>query len=232
VSRTVVVHQPDFLPYLGFFHRLVHADVYIALDHVQFVQRTANAWTHRDKIKTRRGEAWLSLSVRKCPIDTPIMNVELSEDAGWRHSNLNLLRENYRHAPYFDAIFEKVEALYRAPMQTMVSLNLAFIDLLCGWLLIDIKRLRSSAMAPAGSKSDMVAGLVSAAGGTRYLSGVGARAYHLQAPFDSRGIEVAWQSFDHPVYPQQFGPFIPYLSAVDALFNCGPEATANMLRRI
>jgi hypothetical protein len=230
MSKTVVIHQPDFMPYLGFFHRFLHADLYVVLDHVQFVQHTKNAWTHRDKIKASKGETWISLSVKKCPLGTPIRDVELSINSPWREANLNLLRENYRAAPFFKPIFERLEHVYKTPFERMAQFNLALIDVVCEWLAIGIPRVESSALEHVGNKSEMVAGIVASVGGTGYLSGIGAKNYHEQAPFDRRGIEVVWQDFKHPLYPQQFGEFIPYLSAVDALFNCGPQATAAMLR--
>lgn len=232
MSRTVVIHQPDFMPHLGFFHRFLHANFYVALDHVQFVQHTKRAWTHRDKIKTRSGESWLSLSVKKSPMTAAIRDIELSENEAWRSVNLNKIRENYRKAPYFDAVFPVLEEQYRAPSRGMADFNLSLIKLFCDWLGISIDWKRSSEMSPVGSSCDMIASLVVEAGGTRYLSGVGARDYHQQAPFDRAGIEVIWQDFKHPVYPQQFGAFIPYLSTVDALFNCGPSGTAQLLRSI
>jgi len=225
--RTVVVHQPDFLPYLGFFHRLVYADVYVALDHIQFGQE---GWTHRDKIKTSRGEAWLSLSVKKCPLKTPIKDVELSPNAHWRDANLNLLSHNYRSAPFYRVIWQQLERIYRDPVARLAPFNLMLLDLLCDWLAIKVERVRSSEIRPAGRRSEMVAQIVESVGGTHYLSGEGARAYHNQAPFDQRGIEVVWQKFQHPVYPQQFGGFVPNLSTIDALFNCGPGQTVQMLR--
>ncbi|CAN5464942.1 WbqC family protein [soil metagenome] len=226
--KTVVIHQPDFLPYLGFFQRFVHADLYIALDHVQFVQHTQNAWTHRDKIKTPKGAAWLSLAVKKCPLDTAIKDVELA-DTPWRKDHLNLLFENYKDAPYFDMMYGGLERIYGESHARMADLNLALMDLICGFVAIDIPRVRSSDIAHDGSKSELVAGLVEAVNGTRYLSGTGAKAYHEQEPFDRRGIEVAWQAFQHPTYPQLHGPSLPGLSIIDTLFNCGPEWTRDML---
>jgi hypothetical protein len=230
MSKTVVIHQPDFLPYLGFFHRLLQADLYLALDHVQLVQHTSRAWTHRDKIKTRMGAAWLSLSVQKCPIDTAIANVALSPGKLWRTANLNLLTENYRRTSYYEMVFREIERVYEMPIDRLASFNMALIDLLCHWLGIGVESVHSSELEPRGQKSEMVADLVASVGGTRYLSGIGARGYHDQAPFDQRGIEVVWQDFTHPVYPQQFGEFVPYLSTIDALFNCGPEETIRLLR--
>jgi hypothetical protein len=230
MSKTVVIHQPDFLPPLGFFHRFLQADVFVALDHVQFVQHTKNAWTHRDKIKAAKGETWISLSVKKCSLATAIKDVELSVNTPWQEANLNLLRANYRSAPFFRPIFERLEHIYKMPFARMAEFNLALIDLLCDWLAIKIPRVESSTLEHAGTKSEMVAQIVAAVGGTHYLSGIGARNYHEQAPFDRREIEVMWQDFRHPVYPQQFGGFISHLSTIDALFNCGPDVTADMLR--
>lgn len=230
MSKIIVIHQPDFMPYLGFFHRFLHADVYVALDHVQFVQHTRNAWTHRDKIKDSKGERWISLSVKKCPLITPIRDVELSVNTPWQQVHLNLLRECYRDAPFFRPIFQRLEQVYMVPFERMAEFNLALMDIVCEWLAIRIPRILSSTLEHTGSKSEMIAGIVATAGGTRYLSGTGARDYHDQDPFDRRGIEVIWQEFKHPVYPQRFDGFIPYLSVIDALFNCGPQVTAEMLR--
>ena len=226
MSRTVVVHQPDFFSYLGFFHRFLHADVYVALDSVQF---SAANWTHRDKIKTAKGAAWLSLSIQRCPLATPIKEVALSPDGRWREANLNLLRQNYRASPFFDEIFAPVEALYARLLDGLTEFNLASIDLVCGLLDISIPRVLASTLATQSRSSELVAELVEAVGGSTYLSGQGARDYHDQAPFERRGIAVAWQEFRHPVYPQLHGAFVPGLSVLDALFNCGPRGTRALL---
>jgi hypothetical protein len=84
VSRSVVIHQPDFLPWLGYFHRLLKADLFIALDQVQFVTGTSRSWTHRDMIKSPQGAKWLSLRVQKAPFGTPIRDILLAPGADWR----------------------------------------------------------------------------------------------------------------------------------------------------
>lgn len=228
-SNTIVIHQPDFLPYLGFFQRLANADLYVALDHVQFVQHTSTAWTHRDKIKTPKGEAWLSLSVQKCGLETAIRDVRLA-DTAWRKDHLNLLFQNYKDAPHFDMAYSAIERVYGQPHELMADLNLALIDMVCAFTAIDIARVRSSDLPHHGSKSEMVAGLVEAVGGTQYLSGNGARAYHEQEPFERRDIEVRWQNYSLPKYPQLHGDYLPGLSVIDALFNCGPEWTRDLIK--
>ena len=230
MTRTVVIHQPDFLPWLGFFHRLLKADLYIVLDHVQFVSGTARSWMHRDRIKTSAGARWLSLSLQRAPLGTPIRDIRLAPDPAWRARNLNLVRENYRKAPYFDYVFPQLERLYASSHTRLVDMNLDAIDLLCAAFDIHVERALSSEMSPAGASNEMLAELLRGSGATHYLSGLGAREYFDPAPFARAGVEVVWQDFTHPVYPQLHGPFVPMLSAVDMLFNCGVERSRDLLR--
>jgi hypothetical protein len=230
MSRTVVIHQPDFLPWLGYFHRLREADLFIALDHVQFVTGTSRSWTHRDMIKTAQGAKWLSLCVQKAPFGTAIRNIQLAPDREWRIQNLNLIRENYRRAPFFNQIFPRLEALYGQPHAGMAAMNLASLDLLEEMLDTRTPRLISSDMSPEGTSTAMLVDLLKKAGATHYVSGVGARAYLDAGLLQQAGIELVWQDFAHPVYRQLHGPFVPMLSSIDALFNCGVEETRKMLR--
>ncbi|MGO9173607.1 MAG: WbqC family protein [Rhodomicrobium sp.] len=230
MTKTVVIHQPDFVPYLGFFHRFLNADLYIVLDHVQFVNGTSQSWTHRDKIKTPAGEKWLTLSVKQAPRATPINRIELSRTTDWISGNLSLLRENYRQARFFKEIMPLIEALYRDPPPLMADFNLRSIELLMDLLDVRIPFVLSSTLDPAGSKNELLIDLLRKTGAKRYLSGAGARAYLDETLFAAADIEVVWQSFSHPVYPQQFGGFIPYLSTLDVLLNCGVEGTRKLLR--
>jgi hypothetical protein len=230
MSRTVVIHQPDFLPWLGYFQRLVKADLFIALDHVQFVTGTSRSWTHRDMIKTPQGAKWLSLRVQKAPFGTAIRDVLLASDPDWRKDNLNLLRENYRKAPHFDEIFPMIEGLYALPHQTLAAMNLAGLDLLEELLGVTKPRLISSEMSPQGSSTAMLVDLLRKAGATHYISGLGARAYLDERLLAEAGVELVWQAFRPPVYPQLHGPFVPMLSSIDALFNCGAKGARQLLR--
>lgn len=228
--KVVVIHQPDFVPYLGFFHRFLHADMYIALDHVQFVHSN-RSWTHRDKIKTAQGEKWLTVSVKKAPRDTAINRIELSTETDWRQDNLRLLEQNYRKAPYYGELMPQIEKLYAQPLHLLHDFNMASIEILMNLLDVRIPWVWSSSLDPAGAKNELLVDLLQKVSATHYLSGVGARDYFYPAPFEAAGIEVVWQNFTHPVYAQQFGEFVPYLSALDVLFNHGITASREMLRK-
>jgi hypothetical protein len=229
MTKTVVIHQPDFVPYLGFFHRFLSADIFIVLDHVQFVTGTSRSWTHRDKIKTPAGERWLSLSVRKAPMGTPINQIELSDSVDWITANLELLKHNYRSAPFFEEVFPFVKSLYDHPPRLLVDFNLRSIELLMELLDVKLPWVLSSAMEPRGSSNEMLIDLLCKIGATHYLSGIGARDYMQLDKFVVAGIEVVWQEFKHPIYTQQYGSFVPNMSSLDLLFNCGIASSRQIL---
>jgi hypothetical protein len=229
-NKSVVIHQPDFAPYLGFFHRFLSADLYLVLDHVQFVSNTSRSWTHRDKIRTATGERWLTLGVKKAPRETSINRIELSENRDWVTGNLNLLRENYRRAKYFSQIMPLVEKLYEAPPPLMADFNLRSIELLMDLLDVRLPMIPSSTLDPVGHKNELLIDLLRKVDATRYITGLGARAYLDVGMFAAADIEVVWQDFHHPVYSQQFEGFVPNLSTLDALFNCGTEGARRLLR--
>jgi hypothetical protein len=231
MSRTAVIHQPDFMPYLGFFDRLLHADVLVLLDSVQYVDATSRSWTHRDKIKTPQGERWISLSVKSAARDTPINKIELSDSVDWRRNHLNLLQQNYRKSAFFSEIFPFVQALYDSPYTLLADFNRASIELLMGLLDIQIEILPASRFATHGRSNELLVEILKEVGASRYLSGIGARAYFRPEPFEAAGIEVTWQNFVHPIYPQLHGDFIPHLSSIDLLFNCGIARSRDILRK-
>ncbi len=230
-KKVVVIHQPDFAPYLGFFHRFLHADMYIALDHVQFVSSSSRSWTNRDKIKTAQGEKWLTVSVKKAPRDTGINQIELSTEIDWRQSNLRLLEQNYRKAPCYNEVMPEIERLYAQPFHMLCDLNMASIEMLMDMLDARIPWVWSSSLDPIGTKNELLVDLLQKVSATHYLSGVGAKDYFDPSPFAKAGVHVVWQDFTHPVYMQQFGEFLPYLTALDVLFNQGIAASREILRR-
>lgn len=230
MSRTAVIHQPDFLPHLGFFDRLLHADVLVLLDNAQYVDSTSRSWTHRDKIKTPKGAQWISLSVKSAPRDTPICEIELSEKVDWRTNHINLLRENYRKSPYFAEIFPEIERLYTYHCNKLADFNRASIELLMRLFDIRIELVAATGLSPQGKNNGLLVDILKKVGADRYLSGPGARAYFRPEPFATAGLEVLWQDFQHPVYPQLHGDFVPYLSSIDLLLNCGIDQSRKILR--
>jgi len=224
--RTVCIHQPDFIPYLGFYHRLLLTDHFVLLDDVQFLRR---GWHHRDKIKRKNGPVWLTLSVSKGPYEQKINEVNLSKEIKWIDGNLNLIKENYRQARYFDGIFPRVEQIYKANHEKLIDFNIAFMDFSLEMFDMDIEISRASDSNILSTSSDRLLELVKLNDGDCYLSGSGAKAYLDESLFAKQSIDVIWQNFSHPKYPQLHGEFEPMLSCLDLFFNCGADS-ARILR--
>lgn len=173
----------------------------------------------------------MTLSVKKTSRDTPINQIELSDTVDWAGDNLNLLEQNYRKAPYYAEIMPRMEEIHREPCCMLADFNLRSIEMLMDMLDVRIPWVCSSGLEPVGTKNELLVDLLKKVSATHYLSGVGARDYFQPGPFSKAGIEVIWQDFTHPVYTQQFGEFVPYLSALDVLFNHGITASREILRR-
>lgn len=226
MKKTVVIHQPDFLPYLGFFHRLLYADLFIILDDVQFLRR---AWHHRDEIKTKDGKQWLTLGIKKSPQDTKINNIYLNYE-NWQEKHLNLIKQNYLKSEFFKEIFPYIENLYSKKILKLYEFNMESIHMLNKLFDINIEIVFSSEFNLKTKSNQLLVDLLKKVDATHYLSGIGAKDYHKDEPFKKANIEVLWQDFRHPIYPQLHGKFIPYLSSIDLLFNCGIEKSREIIR--
>jgi len=220
---TICIHQPDFAPYLGFFQRLLMSQHFILLDDVQFIRR---GWQHRDRIKGLNGPIWLTLSLRKGDYHQHICEVELSSDTKWVDDNLNLLRTYYGKAAYFTEIFPQVAAIYHAGYRYMIDFNCAVLNLAMEYFDITIPISRASEYSIYSASTARLLALVQAKQGDIYLTGTGSLDYLDEEMFTTVGVQVKWQDFKHPVYPQLHGDFVPMLSCLDVLFNCGRNAAA------
>ena len=112
----------------------------------------------------------------------------------------------------------------------MAEFNLRTIDLLMELFDVKLPYVFASELKASGKSNELLISQLHEVGASHYLSGIGARNYMQPEKFARAGIEVIWQEFKHPVYPQQFGAFVPYLSALDVLFNCGIAASRQILR--
>ena len=154
MNKTVVIHQPDFLPYLGFFHRFLNADLWVILDNVQFISK-GSGWQNRDKIKTPSGEKWLTVSVEKAPLNTKINNIVLAKN-DWKKNNFNLIKENYKKAAFYNEINPYIEELYALDCEKMIDFNLKSIDMLLTLFDIKIEKILSTDLHPEGASNELL----------------------------------------------------------------------------
>jgi len=220
---TLVVLQPGYLPWLGFFDQFDRADVFVHYDDVGFDK---SGWRNRNRIKTGRGPLWLTVPVVTAGRSGQrILDVEIDNDQPWARKHARAVREAYARAPFAKPYLEELEALLGQTWDRLVDLDLAVIDAMCRWLgLTGTRVLRSSELGVSGERSGRLLALCRHVGADQYLSGTAAQAYLDINLFASHGIRVTWQNYHHPIYVQLHGAFVPYLSALDLILNLGPES--------
>jgi hypothetical protein len=224
----VSAHQPNYLPWIGFFQKILKSDIFVILDHVEFSRR---GFINRNRIKGPKGAVWLTVPVIS-ELHTPIFEVKIDNKQKWKRKHYNSIRLFYGKAPYFDEIFPYLSDVYEKEWDNMFELNLEIIKIIVEMLDIQTEFKKSSELNPKGKKMEMIIDICKKVGADIYYSGRGAKKYQDEDVFQKNGIKLVYQNFEHPVYPQRFGEFVPYLSIVDMLFNVGPDKTKEILENL
>lgn len=224
----VAAHQPNFIPWLGFFDKMLKADLFIIVDHVQMERQS---YQNRVRIKTGAGERWITVPVLQESRDERILDKRIDNSREgrfrWGRKMFLTLKYAYQSAPYFRDHEAALSELLSDRWERLSELNLRLIEFCRHALAIRTPMILSSSLGVPGSKSEMVLNMCRAAGGDVYLSGSGASRAYLDLPaFERAGLSVAWQDFRHPRYRQYpcCDSFIPNLSSFDMIFNCGPRS--------
>jgi hypothetical protein len=216
----VAAHQPNFAPWLGFFDKMLHADVLVLLDSVQFTKR---GYQNRTRIKSSSGPHWLTVPVvTKGRYDQMTCDVEIDETADWRRVHMRTLRSALAKAPHSDALFECLEPVYaQSGRRRLVEVTTELIGEIVKRLEIPTRLVTLSDLDCEGSGSRLMLNLTRAVGGDVYLSGTTGRTYLEPDMFDEAGVELRYHEFVPFEYPQLHGPFVPGLSCLDYLANVG-----------
>ncbi len=224
-EKVLSIHQPNYLPWLGYFYKIYKSDVFVILDNVQYVK---NSIANRNKIKNNKGEAiWLTVPVKISKgHDQNYNEIKIDYEQKWQQKHINFLREYYRKALYFDDYFTEISEIIKLRFNTLAELNTELIKYFCSKLLIETPIYISSAFNQEfGKKNLQNINICKYFEATTYLSGEGAKKYNDEELFKSNNIKLKYSAFELPQYSQLFGTFIPNLSVVDIIFNCGPEST-------
>ena len=221
-------HQPNYLPYAGFFDKIARSDRFLVVDNVQFIKRGTFGWMHRNRIRSNSPEGWDWLSgpvLSKGRYTQEIREAEIDNSTPWPRKHWRSIEWNYRKAPHFKAYADRFRELYERPWKSFCDLSCAFIELILRLLGLDRSMDRTSALGIAGESTGLVLAMCKATGADTYLSGVHGRDYLDPAEFERQGIRLRFQEFSCAPYSQCWpGPFVPNLSIIDLLFNCGPDS--------
>jgi hypothetical protein len=230
----VTIHQPDFMPWLGFFKKISKVDHWIVLDHTIGNPRDAAFWGRRVKILINGEGKWLSLPLVKPPngvIGIPIRDMAFSDlnPKVWVNG-LRTIQMAYASAPFFDRYFSVVEDFFKDPELNLMSRNLRFIKAVMSILEITPSISFSSDYGVESASTQLLVDLLGKCGAHTYVCGDGASGYQDDELFDRNGIRLEYNNFCHPEYRQlRTAEFVPGLSIIDALFMVGDEKIAKWM---
>lgn len=230
-------HQPEYLPYLGFFYKMAMADKFVLVDHIQF---STGGFQNRNRIRTSSdpsGWAWLTVPVvTKSKGPQKINEVKIDNSVPWARKHWMAIYFNYKKAPFFDLYENGLKEIYFKKWEKLADFNEAIIYYLKDQLKIKTPIVKSSDLEHEfkGRKTDLMIELCKVFDADTHLTGSGAKkeggkSYIDEEKFAKNNLKHVFSDFKHPVYPQRFKPFVENLSAIDLLFNCGP-ASAEIIK--
>ncbi len=225
-----VILQPTYLPWQGYFEMIDNADVFVVFDHVQFIRKS---WHHRNKIKTANGVVWLTVPVQHGKQDIRICDAKIAYDQGnelKKHWETILFA--YKKTEHFNQYKPIFEEIYSNRNEYLSLLNISIIRAILGILGIKTKLILSSTLNLEDEnmgKTEKVINLCKSVGITDLYDANGAEEFIEVSLFQREGIKISFQNYAHPVYRQIWGDFVPYLSAIDLLFNEGDKGL-NIIR--
>lgn len=223
----VAVHQPQYLPWLGYFHKIAKCDCFVFLDCVQYKKRE---FQNRNKIRTKDGWMWLTVPVISKEREVQLINeVEINNSFPWQRKHLNSIKLAYKNAPYFSNYIGFFEDVYSKKWVRLIDLNLYIIDFILKELQIETPIKFLSQLNVEGTKTERIIQICKALGSDTYLSGIGGKDYLDEELFKNNKIKLIYQEFKHPCYKQCYSPFIEKLSIIDLLFNCGKNSRKVLL---
>jgi hypothetical protein len=232
MSKIVSIHQPDFMPWLGFFLKIFKSDIFILLDHVENNPRDSALWCRRVRICVNGRPSWLTIPIikEKGRLTMPLNEMSL----GVNSKAIKQLTNTYKKAPFFDEYSHLFLNYYQSNSSSLVERNMEFIQSVLEILNIQSKLIKSSAIVEQKlAKNELLIDLIKRMNGTVYLSGDGAESYQNDSAFQQQSIEVRKNNFV-PLPYRQFNTeeFVPGLSILDVLFNIGAEETMCLLRKL
>lgn len=214
----VAIHQPNFLPWLGFFHKAEQADLLVLLDDVQFIKR---GFIQRNCIKTNQGTQLIGVPVKtKGRYFQTIAETEIDNETPWQAKLTRTLGVNYGKAPAYSALATEIGAILARPHERLVDLNVELLRTAFHHLSIETPTMLASELEGVeGQGTERLISICRSVGADEYISGTGGKNYQDESAFEAGGIHLEYTRFEHPTYPQLNGEFAANLSIVDYLFN-------------
>jgi hypothetical protein len=228
-SRVVVIEQPNYIPWLGYFDLLSQADIWVWYDDVQYTRRD---WRNRNRVAAGDEPSWLTVPVKtRGRYAQRICDVEIDYEQPWVRRHLATVRRCYGRAPHFAVVDGLLRAALEAGHQRLAELTITLNVALCACLGLRPQFLRGSPRGEVGERQERLIAICRRLGATTYLSGPAARAYSEPQAFTDAGLALRYIDYDYPPSERGGFPFVSQLSILDPLAWLGSAATAELLRR-
>lgn len=213
----VSIHQPDYIPYLGYFYKIYKSDIFAFYDDAQFSNDNLH---HQNKIKAPLGELKLKIPVEYHFMD-PINAVRTKDELGWKEKHLKIIEMNYARSKYFKELFPLFKDLLLCEYESLSDMNITINRFICYSFGFTTNFIKVSDLEVMSKSEEKVIDICQLLNASTYFSGNGARAYQQEEHFINRGIKLVYSDYKSISYPQQWKSFIPQLSVLDYIFNCG-----------
>ncbi|HEV2193184.1 MAG TPA: WbqC family protein [Nitrosopumilaceae archaeon] len=217
----VVIHQPHFFPYPGFFHKLSLADTYVIMDDVQYDKR----WTNRNRIMATNGWTWLTVPINKNHKFLPNMLVEINNEISWKEHHWKKIYQSYAKSKYFHLYKDYLENLYKREWKLLFDLDFETIKKTIDWLGLKIEVVKESELHVNGESTERLVNVCKAIGADTYVAGGGSKNYMEEKLFLKSNLKIEYQNYIPIPYSQRFTDvFVPDLSIIDMLANVGSRS--------
>jgi hypothetical protein len=222
----ISIHQANYLPYPGFFHKLLNSDIFVIQDDIQ-----PSKDTNRNKIMASTGPTWLTVPIQKNEITIPIKELKINNEIKWSKLHWKKISAVYNKSDYFYLYKEYLENIFNHEWKNIFDLNYELIKQVNKWLEIDIKIIRESELSPKGISTERLVNVCKKLDATTYLSGIGGKNYLDETLFVKNNITLKYQNYSPMNYKQIHSlKFIPNLSILDMLCNIGPN-TLDLIKK-
>ena len=222
----VTIHQPEHMPWLGFFDKVRQAELFVFLDNVQYRHKY---FQNRNKIRSSNGETWLNVPVlTKGKRGQLIKEVEIdNREVRWREKCWISISLNYKKAPFFERYRNFFQNLYEKEWPLLSDFNEYIISYIAEELNLNVRTVKASELQVSGNGEELILDICKEVGAKTYISGISGiagRGKEFESEFSKEGIDVVYQEFYHPIYRQVYEPFMLGMSVIDLLFNHGDKS--------
>jgi hypothetical protein len=216
-KKVISIHQPNYIPWLGYFYKIYLSDIFVFLDDAQFSNEGMHNWHY---IKTPQGPLRMKIPVQQ-KLGDKINEVRTKDELGWKQKHLKAIVINYKKSLYFEEIYNDFSSLLLESYPNLASMNKHLIIHVCKKFGIKTKIIESSSLNIYTSSEQKVIDIVNALNGTDYYSGLGAKAYQNEDNFIKRNIHLTYIQYLPYSYKQLWGDFRQNVSVLDYMMNCG-----------